>query len=101
MGSNTLSRSSALTGCQSMSKKGAYGEAGPVLEDVLPPRVAARDPHVIGHHVEDEAHPVPAQRVGEAPEGQLASQLVAQAVVVGDVVAVRAIGVAVWKMGER
>ena len=68
------------------------GRGGAVFEHVQPPRVAVlRDAHVVGDDVDEQAHVAGAQRGREPLEGGLPTQLVAQAVVVGDVVAVRAL----------
>ena len=67
--------------------------AGAVLEHVEPPRVGvARDAHVIGDDVEDEAEAMRGQRRGHPVEGRLAADLRIEGIVVGDVVAVRAAG---------
>jgi hypothetical protein len=62
----------------------------PVLEDVPPlPILLARDVHVIRHDVQHQPHVVAAQRRGEAGERGRATELVADAAVIDDVVAVR------------
>ena len=69
------------------------GRRRSLLQHVEPARVAiARDAHVVGHQVDQQAEPALPQRRGQATEGRLASQLGPQPVVVVDVVAVAAGG---------
>jgi hypothetical protein len=63
---------------------------GPLLQHVQPPRVVvARDAHVVGHHVEEQSHAARAQARRQPLQRGLAADLLAHAVVIGDVVAVR------------
>ncbi len=67
------------------------GGIAAVLEDVPPPGVlAAADPDVVRHEVEDLPHSVRAQRLHQAIQVGFLAQLGVQGVVVGDVVAVSA-----------
>ena len=92
MGINTLSASSSLTGCHSMSKS-ARSATRAVLEDVEPPRIRRlRDAHVVGHQVHDVPHAARFQRVDPAPVIGLGPEVGVEARGVGDVVAVRAPG---------
>ena len=64
-----------------------------VLQHVEPPGVVgAHDPHVVGHHVDHEAHAVGMQRRDESVESLPAAELGVERAVVDDVVAVRAPG---------
>jgi hypothetical protein len=76
-------------------EEGRAGRGPPVLQHVQPPGIGvARDPHVVGHHVEDQAETPGGQRGGQTVEGGRAADLGVECVVVGDVVAVRAAGAA-------
>jgi hypothetical protein len=72
-----------------MSKNATYGEAAPCLRTSCHQRLHDPDAHVVRHHVDEETHPVLAERVGQGPEGGLAAEGLAQLSVVGDVVPVR------------
>ena len=62
-----------------------------VLQHVEPPRVVgAHDPHVIGHHVDHEAHAVLVQGRDQPVESLAAAELGIERAVVDDVVAVHA-----------
>ena len=67
------------------------GRSASVLEHVLPPGiVGAEHAHVVGHHVEHQAHAVALHRVDELCELSLGADFRIHAVVVDHVVAVRA-----------
>ncbi len=67
--------------------------AGSVLQHVHPPAVGGiGDAHVIGHHIEDQAHTALAQGVAEGVEVRFAAQFGIEPAMIADVVAVAAAG---------
>ena len=70
---------------------GGPGRARAVLQHVQPPRIGIpRDPHVIGHEVEDDSEAATAEVLDHAIERGRAAHLRIEGVVVRDVVAVGA-----------
>ncbi|CAA9567945.1 MAG: hypothetical protein AVDCRST_MAG19-2463, partial [uncultured Thermomicrobiales bacterium] len=75
-----------------VEERGVRGRLA-VLEEILPPGVvAASDPHVVRHHVEQQPHPPRAERRDQSVERRLAAELRIDDRGVDDVVAVAAAG---------